>query len=93
MRFRTFVRAAVTAGAAAALVAGATPAAHADTTLACSQYIQFEDIQIPAYVNCQLDNVGNLIVRIGNCVFYYDPLFPPFPSNVVPETVQLATCI
>lgn len=95
MKVRTFLRAGVTAAVAAALVAAATPA-HAetrDTTLVCSEYITFENIQIPGYVNCMLDVTGNLIIRIGGCVFLYDPLFPPFPSNVVPETLELVNCI
>jgi hypothetical protein len=96
MKLRTLARATVAAGAAAALLVAAQPAQAADTastTVICSQYIKIESIQVPAWANCMLDAAGTLIIVVGNCVYYYDPLFSPIPSNVVPATVGLVNCI
>jgi hypothetical protein len=94
MTLRTSLRAAVaTAACAAAMAVPAAPAQAADSALVCGDYIKIENIQLPGYVNCMLDAAGNLIVRVGDCVFFYDPLFSPIPSHVVPETVELANCI
>jgi hypothetical protein len=105
---RRVARDAVAAGAAAAFVTAAQPAAQANwappTLLVCDGYIDIYNIQIPGYVNCMLDYTGayvaylgqwagDQITRVGNCVFYYDPLFPPFPGNIVPATVWFANCV
>jgi hypothetical protein len=85
-------------GIGLAASAFAAPAASAESdrqaiTLACGGYLNVYSINAPGYVNCQIDNVGTTLVRIGNCTFYYDPLFPPFGSNVVPATVNYVNCI
>lgn len=107
MNVRNLARATVAAGAVITLSLTATPAQAQDRPqiiVLCDQYIDIQSIQIPGFVNCTLDYTGNYVQylgqwtaqqlgRIGNCVFYYDPLFSPFPSNVAPETVQFATCV
>jgi hypothetical protein len=92
---RNLSRLAVAGGVAAAVLAAAMPAqaAPADSTLVCSQYIKIESIQIPAWADCMIDAAGNLIVRVGTCVAYYEPLASPVPSNVVPATTGLADCL
>ncbi|HVF06074.1 MAG TPA: hypothetical protein VNA20_14630 [Frankiaceae bacterium] len=108
MNVRNVARATVAAGAAIALSLSAAPAQASqerpELIVLCDQYIDIQSIQIPGFVNCTLDYTGNYVQylgqwtaqqlgRIGNCVFYYDPLFAPFPNNIAPETVQLATCV
>ena len=93
MQVRSVLRGIVAATACAAAVAVPAAPAQADSALVCGSYVTIENIQIPGYVNCMLDAAGNLVVRVGDCVFFYDPLFSPIPSRVVPETVELANCI
>ncbi|HWL37354.1 MAG TPA: hypothetical protein VNQ77_14315 [Frankiaceae bacterium] len=75
-----------------------------EVVVVCDQFITIENIQIPGYANCMLDYTGNYIAylgdwaagtlqRVGDCIFFYDPLFSPIPSRVVPETVELANCV
>ncbi len=85
-------------GAGLAATAFTAPAASAGSSegsisLSCGSYLNVYAINAPGYVNCQVDNVGTTIIRVGNCTYYYDPLFPPFGSNVVPATVNYVNCI
>lgn len=80
---RKAAAAVVTVGALLAPAAQPAQAGVAGCTLA---HVTIERIEPAALVNCTFDSVGN-------CIVLYDPLFPPFPNNVVPETTQLAFCI
>lgn len=74
-----------------------------EIALICDGYIDIENIQIPGFVNCTLDYTGEYLAylgdwanmtldRVGNCIYFYDPLFS-FPNRVAPETIELANCI
>lgn len=93
MQIRSLVRGGIVAAVTAA--AFAVPAAPASAAAAelCPGYITFERIELPGYVNCVVDAAGNYIIRVGDCVYHYDPLFSPFPSQVVPETLTFVDCL
>ena len=93
------IRRILTTGLAAGLALTAltavapTSASASGYALPCSGYLDPYGINVPGLVNCWVDAAGNLIIRIGECTFLYDPLFPPFGSQVVPQTVNYVNCI
>ncbi len=99
---RRLAQLAVASGVVAASTIAVAPApAQAQATIVpCMEYIKIESIQIPGYVNCMLDVAGAVVafagqyvIHVGECVFYYDPLFSPIPQNVAPETVEFVNCV
>lgn len=93
MQLRSVLRTGVAVAATAAALAVPAAPASAQAAEFCPGYITLEAIQIPGFVNCTVDAVGNFIVRVGDCLFFYDPLFSPIPSRVVPETVEFVNCL
>jgi hypothetical protein len=82
----------LSAAAAVALAALLPSGAHAAGE-GCTSELNVYSVNVPGFVDCSIASTGRFVGRVGDCTSAYQPLQPPFGSQVAPQTQAYADCL